>query len=138
MARSWKKVLAATDPLPKLGASSVGARGTVLPVVTSELPKWAAARTRTASVAGTSKSPVKPRVSVADVLPDAPPVTLETDSPAIAGLVTSAKLDADTPEAKVRPPSETVTVAPFRVASVSEEGLVAEMYAAVPKTRCAD
>ena len=56
----------------------------------------------------------------------------------MAGLVTSAKLDADTPEAKVRPPSETVTVAPFRVASVSEEGLVAEMYAGAPKTRCAD
>ena len=38
-------------------------------------------------------------VSVAVVLPDAPPVTLAMDRPAIAGLVTSAKLEADTPEA---------------------------------------
>ena len=62
----------------------------------------------------------------------APPVTLAMVSPAIEGLVTRAKLEADTPEAKVRPPSETVTVAPFRFASVSEEGLVAEMYAGAP------
>ena len=99
MAWLRKKVLAGTDPLPKLGTSSVGVRGTVLPVVTSVLPEWVAASTRTASVAGVSKSPVKPRVRVADVLPDAPPVTLETDRPAIAGLVTSANLYADTPEA---------------------------------------
>ena len=81
MARVRKKVLAGTDPLPKFGASSVGARGTVPPVVAFVLPEWAAASTRTASVAGVSKSPVKPRVRVADVLPDAPPGTLAMDRP---------------------------------------------------------
>ena len=60
-------------------------------------------------------------VRVAEVLPDATPVTLEMERSATVGLVTSAKLDADTPQAKVGPTSETVTVVP-------EE----------PKTRCAD
>ena len=54
-------------------------RGTVLPVVTSVLSECVAARTRTARVAGVSKSPVKPRVRVADVLPDAPPAALAMD-----------------------------------------------------------
>ncbi len=57
---------------------------------------------------------------------DAPPVTLEMDRSVTVGPVTGAKLDADTPEAKVRPTSETVTVAPFSVASAGEAGLVAE------------
>ena len=42
-------------------------------------------------------------------------------------MVTSAKLDAETPLAKVRPPSPTETVAPLRVVSVRVAGLVAAM-----------
>ena len=70
-------------------------------MVTFVLPECAAASTRTASVAGVSKSKPVPvaSVRVADVLPDAPPVTLEMDRPESAGPVTSAKLDADTAEA---------------------------------------
>ena len=44
MRRLRKKVFAGTDPLPKLGTSSMGARGTVLPVVMSVLREWAAAQ----------------------------------------------------------------------------------------------
>ena len=105
--------------------AGVGARGTVLPVVMSVLPEWAAASTRTASVAGRWKSLLKATVRVALVLPDAPPVTPLTERPLTAD--SSAKLDAETPEAKVRPASETVRVAPFRLDSVSAAGLVAEM-----------
>ncbi len=95
----WK-VLAETAPLPKVGASSVGARATT-PVLTFPLPEWAAAATCTASVAGTSKS--KPlavaSVNVAVVLPDVPPVMPDTERPESVGFVASEKLDADTPEA---------------------------------------
>ena len=45
----------------------------------------------------------------------------------MAGVVTSAKLQAETPLAKVRPASPTVTVAPSRLASSRAAGLVAEM-----------
>ena len=38
-------------------------------------------------------------VNVAAVLPEVPPVMLETERPESVGLVTSVKLDADTPEA---------------------------------------
>ena len=138
MARSWKKVLAATDPLPKLGASSVGARGTVLPVVTSELPKWAAARTRTASVAGTSKSPVKPRVSVADVLPGRAAGDVGDGQPGNRRTGDQREAGRGHPGGEGEAAERDGDGGPFRVASVSEEGLVAEMYAAVPKTRCAD
>ena len=63
-----------------------------------------------------SKPPVKAKVRVAVVLPDAPPETLSTLRPARAGLVTSAKLDVVTPAAKAVSSSATVTVAPFRLA----------------------
>ena len=57
MVQLRKKVLAETEPVPKLGASSVGVRGMVLPLVASELPECAAASIRTVSVAGVSKYP---------------------------------------------------------------------------------
>ena len=85
---------------------------------------------------------MKASVRVAVVLPDAPPETLPMVSPAMAGLATSAKLDFATPAAKVVSSSATVTVAPFRLASVSAEGLVAETDRAVgehdkaPPARC--
>ena len=45
------------------------------------------------------------------------------ERPAITGLATSAKLDAETPEATVVPTGrETVSAAPSRFASVSGEG----------------
>ena len=47
------------------------------------------------------------------------------------------KLDVVALFRKLTPSSETVTVAPFRVASASGEGLVAEMYAARAMTLCA-
>ena len=63
-------------------------------------------------------------VSVAVLVPDAPPATLEVVRPAIVGLVASAKLDADTPLAKVKPlGSVTVSRALSRFASVSVAGL---------------
>ena len=103
----------------------VGVTATV-PVARSPLRWWAAALTRTARVRTASKPPVKASVRVAVVVPDAPPEMLPTLSPAMAGLVASAKLDFVTPAAKVVSSSATVTVAPLRLASVSAEGLVAE------------
>ena len=72
---------------------------------------------------------------MAVVAPDAPPATLPMERPAIAGLVTNSKLDADTPEAKVVPlGSVTVSVAPFRFASVSVAGLAASVTPLVTET----
>ena len=65
---------------------------------------------------------------MAVLVPDAPPVTLPMDRPAIAGLVTNSKLDAETPEAKVTPLGRvTVSAAPFRFASVNVAGLEASV-----------
>ena len=82
-------------------------------------------------------SPVKASVRVALVLPEAPPVTLATERPLTAGLVTSAKLDAETPEAKVVPPSERVTVALFQV-GLGERGRAGGDVDGGAKTRCED
>ena len=61
------------------------------------------------------------------LLPDAPPATLPMDRPGIAGVVTSSKLAAETP-VKVAPPrSATVSLAPFRFASVSGVGVDARV-----------
>ena len=117
------------------GFSSVGATLTV-PVVRSRAPVWAAPFTRTASVAGTLKSPVNDSVRVAAALPLAAPVTCETVRPGM--VVTSSKCEDRTPLPKAAPVSATETVAVFRVASVSDAGLVAEMDAALPTTLCAD
>ena len=119
--------MADTEAVPKLGASSVGVTDTRLPVVASVLPEWAAARTVTPSVDGALKLPLKARVRVAVVVPDAPPETLLTDRPGMAGVVTSTKLPVETPLEKVRPASPTETVAVFKFVSVRVAGLVAEM-----------
>ena len=72
------------------------------------------------------------------VLPDVPPLTLLTERPVNDGVVSSVKLDAETPDTKVVGPRSTVTVAPFSVVSVSAAGFVAEIKAGAPKTLCAD
>ena len=86
-------------------------------------PAWAAASTRTLSFASAASIvPLQERLSVALVLPDAPPETLPTLRPATAGLVTSSKLAAPTPLANVVLSSDTVTAAPLRVAAVRTLG----------------
>ena len=69
-------------------------------------------------------------------LPLEAPDTLETVRSGM--VVTGSKREGRTPLRMVVPVSATVTVAPFRVASISGAGLVAEMDAALPTTLCAD
>ena len=107
--------------IPGVGATFAAA------VVRSPPRAWAAAFTRTARVRTASKPPAKESVSVALVLPEETAPMRSMETPGMA--VTSAKLDFVTPAAKAVSSSATVTVAPFRLASVSAAGLVAEIDA---------
>ena len=107
--------------------AALGTATVTVPVVRSPLRAWAAALTFTARVRDVSKSPVKARVSVAVVLPEAPPDTPEMET--LGTSVTSSKLDAVTPAPNVVSASDTATVAVFRFASVRVAGLVEEIDA---------
>ena len=116
----------AGQPRAKAGAVSVGVTVTAA-VVMASLRAWAAALTFTARVRDVPKSPVKARVRVAVVLPEVAPETCETETLGMS--VTSSKLDAVTPAPNVVCASDTATVAVFRLASVSGDGLVEEIDA---------
>ena len=120
------------DEMDAVGVS--GRTGTAL-VERAEAPERADAATLTASVPSASKLPLWASVRVAEVSPAEmlPALVMVT----FGTVVTGMKLDVVALFRKLTPSSETVTVAPSRVASTSGEGLVAEMYAGRAMTLCA-
>ena len=106
--------------VPNIGA--VDAETRTASVIRSPASAWAAAFTLTARAWSVAKSPSKRRDRVAVVLPEATPDMPEMDTLGIG--VNRSKLDVVTPLTNVVPVSLTVTLAPLRVLSVRDAGLV--------------
>ena len=112
--------LSASDDGDVIEASgSTTAVTSIPPVVRSPLPACPESRTRTLSFASESKSPVKPSVRTASV----PDVRLTLLIVAPDGALARAKSSLASPVATyVVPVSVTVTVAPARPVSASDDG----------------